>query len=122
MDIKQCYEKMGGDYADVRKRLPLEKTVERFIALFLEDKSFETLKGSIAAGDRAAAFSAAHTLKGVSGNVGLTALYEASSALTEALRKPGEGVSESEKSLFEEVEKKYAVTESAIREYFADKN
>ena len=122
MAIRQCYEKLGGDYSDVRKRLPLEKTVERFIALFLDDKSFESLKVGVGAGDRAAAFSAAHTLKGVSGNVGLTALYEASSALTEALRKPGEGVSESEKSLFEEVEKKYAVTESAIREYFADKN
>lgn len=49
--------------------------------MFLNDPCFLQLE------DAPTAFDAAHTLKGVAGNLGLTALYGALSALTEPLRR-----------------------------------
>ena len=44
------------------------------------------LGGALASGDTAKAFEAAHTLKGVTGNMGLTPLYAALCTLVEPLR------------------------------------
>ena len=54
--------------------------------MFLEDPGFRQLEDALARRDASAAFDAAHTLKGVAGNLGLTALYTALSALVESLR------------------------------------
>ncbi|WP_294852969.1 Hpt domain-containing protein [uncultured Oscillibacter sp.] len=54
--------------------------------LFLEDPAFATLGAALDAGDRAAAFEAAHSLKGVAGNLGLTRIYRLSGELVEPLR------------------------------------
>ena len=40
MTISECYEKLGGDYADVCTRLPSDRLVAKFIGRFLEDDSF----------------------------------------------------------------------------------
>ena len=50
------------------------------------EKSFAALEQATADGDLTAAFEAAHALKGVTGNLSLTPLYEKASALTELLR------------------------------------
>ena len=55
--------------------------------MFLEDPGFRQLEDALARRDTSAAFDAAHTLKGVAGNLGLTALYTALSALVQALRQ-----------------------------------
>ena len=55
--------------------------------MFLEDPGFRQLEDALARRDASAAFDAAHTLKGVAGNLGLTALYTALSTLAEALRQ-----------------------------------
>lgn len=60
----------------------------RILKKFMEDKSYGELKTSWEDGDYEAAFRAAHTLKGVSANLGLGAIREISSAITEQLR-PG---------------------------------
>lgn len=41
MTLQECYDKMGGDYADVSARLRSEKLVQRFAFKFLDDKSYE---------------------------------------------------------------------------------
>ena len=53
---------------------------------FLTDGGFEALERALAEKDYTAAFHAAHALKGVAGNLGLTPLYEALCELVEALR------------------------------------
>ena len=58
----------------------------RVVGMALEDKNFEALKAAMAAGDARAAFEAAHALKGSTGNVALTPIYEPVCALTELLR------------------------------------
>ena len=70
MTIEQCYEQLHGDYAQVIQRLPSPALVERFIGKFLDDGSFSELTSAMAAGQTEAAFRAAHTLKGVSANLG----------------------------------------------------
>ena len=70
--------------------------LERFMdneALFLKclrrfptDTSFQQLEEALSAGDLQAAFVAAHTLKGVSGNLSLDAVFQASLPVVEALR------------------------------------
>ena len=55
--------------------------------MFLTDPCFAQLEHALARQDLSTAFTAAHTLKGVAGNLGLTALYTALSALVEALRR-----------------------------------
>lgn len=116
MNIQECYRALGGNFEEITARLPSVSLVERFIGKFLEDKTFETLCDGIKAGNRDEAFASAHTLKGVSGNLAFTALYEASSRLTEALRETDE-ITEEALALSEEVKKRYAVTVNAIREY-----
>ena len=117
MTIEECYQKMGGDYAEVSTRLPSLKLIEKFIGRFLEDKSFETLCAEMEGGNRKEAFHAAHTLKGVCANLGFTRLLDSAARLTEELR-PGEGtVSAADVLLLEDVRGEYQATVAAIQEY-----
>lgn len=59
---------------------------ERFLKKFSDDNSYTALADAMEAGEVQAAFNAAHTLKGVCGNLSLTPLYEAVSDITELLR------------------------------------
>lgn len=63
-----------------------EVLYRRFLMKFLEDKTFEEICPKIDQGEADKAFQLVHTLKGVTGNLGLTRLYEASISTTEFLR------------------------------------
>ncbi len=58
----------------------------RLIGMAAEDVNFAKLEDAIAAKDWKGSFEAAHALKGVLGNLGLTPMYNAASDLTELLR------------------------------------
>lgn len=95
MTLKECYAALGGDYDEVMGRLRSERLVQKFVLKFLNDGSYGLLCQSLEAGNRAEAFRAAHTIKGVCGNLAFTCLLESSERLTEALRdgappQPGE--------------------------------
>ena len=79
MTLEAFYAKIGGNSADVLRRLPSEAMVRKFIGKYPADTSWGSLE---------AAFRAAHTLKGVAQNLGFQKLYLSSTALTEALRGP----------------------------------
>lgn len=53
---------------------------------YLDDTGFDTLKNALEANDIKTAFEAAHTLKGVVGNLGLIPLYNAVCEIVEPLR------------------------------------
>ena len=63
----------------------------RLVNVACEDKHFDMLQKSLAAGDYNAAFEDAHALKGAISNLSLTPLQEKISVLTDALRKREEG-------------------------------
>ena len=59
---------------------------ERFLLQFPKDGNFGLIGPALAAGDMDAALRAAHTLKGVSGNLGMKRLYDACSETVRLIR------------------------------------
>lgn len=86
MDIKELYVKIGGNYEDVLSRLMKDALVGKFALMYLKDTSYETLIAAVSSGDISESFRAAHSLKGVSANLGFEELRKAASNLTEQLR------------------------------------
>ena len=117
MRIEECYQEMGGDYADVSTRLPSPTLIHRFVLKFLEDKSYAALCDAMESGSREASFRAAHTLKGVCANLGFARLLESASALTEILRPEADTIPEAAFALMEQVRGDYQRTVDAIRRY-----
>lgn len=113
MTVKECYEKMGGDYADAMSRLRDDDRIKRFLGKVASDKSFDELSAALSAHDVETAFRAAHTLKGVSSNLSITALYRSASALTEALRGKTEYDAEYDR-LFDDVARDHALAVRCI--------
>ena len=74
----------------------------------------DMLVAAIAAGDANGAFMSAHTLKGVSQNLGFDNLYEPAVAVTEALR--GADAVASAREGMHALQQQYAATMSALRE------
>ena len=44
MTIQECYQQFGGDFDEVKKRLPNEMLIKKFIAKYLDDSSFSDLR------------------------------------------------------------------------------
>ncbi|MGN1251200.1 MAG: Hpt domain-containing protein [Candidatus Spyradocola sp.] len=119
MTIQECYQQLGGDYEQAAKRLPSVSLVTRFIGKFLDDGSYAELRRAMAAGDRAEAFRAAHTLKGVCGNLSFDRLLASTERLTALLRPEGETIPAGADALLAQVEQDYALTIGAIRAYLS---
>ncbi len=86
MNIKEFYDRTGGDYKGAMQRLMKESRVEKFARMFLDDPCYNELESNLSQNNVEEAFRAAHTLKGVCMNLSFTRLYESVSAVTEALR------------------------------------
>lgn len=113
MNVKQCYEQIGGNYDDVMSRLRTDDRIKRFLGKVAEDKSYELLLESLKTQNIEEAFRAAHTLKGICLNLSLTRLYGSACALTEVLRGKTEYDAAFE-PLVEKVKEDYAVTVAGI--------
>lgn len=119
MTLSEFYSRVGGDYKEVTRRIGNEILVERFLIKFLQDPSFVQLTVALEEKDVQSAFRAVHTLKGVCLNLGLTDLFEVSSALTEKLR--GMDMSGYE-PYFEEVQRVYHGVGGMLQQYITEKN
>jgi len=58
----------------------------KFVRKFLDDKSFEQLSEAVSKNDSEYALKSVHTLKGVSGNLGFSALYDVASDMVTKFR------------------------------------
>lgn len=112
MELRECYEQMGGDYDAVMGRLRQEERVRKFLRLFPADENFQLLTDSLAKEDWPTAFRAAHSMKGVALNLGFAALAQSASELTEVLR-PGTP-SQDPGPLYDQVKERYERTLAAI--------
>ena len=111
MLLKECYERIGGDYDGVLSRMISEATVKKFVVKFLSDKSYDLLISSLENADLKEAFRAAHTLKGICQNLGFNMLFGSVDPLTESLR---DADAPPPKELVEAVKRDYEKTVSAI--------
>lgn len=112
MTVRECYDKMEGDYEEVSDRLMKDERIEKFLRKFLADKDFEELKLSLKEKDYETAFRASHSLKGLSLNLGFTGLKKVSETLCEELR--GGTPSADVAHMFHDVEQEYQKVVSAI--------
>ena len=117
MTIQECYQVLGGDYAQVEKRLPGIHLIRKFIAKFLDDGSYPELCRAMEQGQTEEVFRAAHTLKGVSANLGFDRLTASSGELTELLRGRTDGIPTEAVPLLDMVRQDYELTADAIRTY-----
>ena len=113
MNLKECYQALGGDYESVLGRLRTERMISKFALKFLDDKSCENLATAIAEKNGEEAFRAAHTIKGICQNLSFDRLYESSHALAECLRG---GWDDAAVAMAEQVQADYQVTTEAIRQ------
>ena len=75
-----------------------------FLKNFAEDMNYASLVEAVDAGDVQKAFTAAHALKGVCGNLSLIALYDVAFVITEDLR---EGNLDAARTKMPELEEEY---------------
>lgn len=76
IDVASALERMMGS----------EALLKRLLGKFLDDPQYPALRAALEAGDMERAVSAAHTLKGVCGNLSMTELYGLFTRQVDALR------------------------------------
>lgn len=114
MTLEECYEAMGGDYKGVMGRLLKEERIVRFLGKFKNDNMLEPLEVSMEKGAWEELFCAAHNLKGVCQNLGLTKLADSSSELCELVRNGEPSVDVT--PYVEQVREDYARTMEALNQ------
>ena len=115
MTVKEFYDRIGGGYEDAVSLLRKEERIAKYLGMFLNDDSFQLLKDGMESGDMEKAFRGAHTLQGVTANLGLAKLRKLASDLTEDLR--GGCDIEHAKAAFPEVAACYEHVIGTIREF-----
>lgn len=87
-DLASELSKYGIDYADAIDRFDGDGDFYKTLALkYLENDQFVNLVAAMEVKDFNEGYEAAHTLKGVSGNLSFAELYKASAAVSEALNQ-----------------------------------
>lgn len=86
--LQSLFEAYGADYnAAMARFMGNEVTYLRILNMLFQDTNLQKLGDALSRGDLAGAFEAAHTLKGVAGNLGLTPFYESVCSIVEPLRE-----------------------------------
>ena len=86
-EMKEGLISQGVDYNTALERfMGKDDLYERFLVKFLDDENFSKLGENIKAGNIGEAFKCAHTLKGLSGNLGFDNLLEEDVRIVEILR------------------------------------
>ncbi|NHM14263.1 Hpt domain-containing protein [Eggerthellaceae bacterium zg-886] len=117
MSLESCFAAMGGDLESVRGRLRADDRIRRIVGMFPHDETFANLERAWETQSMPEAFRAAHTLKGVSRDLGFTPLFEVSNALADVLRPANEGGevdAAAVEQLLDDVRRAYQLTLDAI--------
>lgn len=85
--MKEKLTEIGVEYEEVLQRfMGKEDFYLRMLKKFLDDKNYEGLKQAVEQKDWAGAFTYAHTVKGLCGNLGLGAMLKYVVPLTDEVR------------------------------------
>lgn len=86
MTVQEFYAATDCDYEAVFNRLLTDERIKKFVLMFFKDVSYNALIEGLENGNVEDAFRAAHTMKGTTQNISLSALYEPVFRITEVLR------------------------------------
>ena len=119
MTVQELYQQIDGDYEAAKRVMMMDQMISRFIVKFLDDKTYDRLMAAGESMDPAALFEAAHTLKGVAANLGLTKIGALSSEVTEEFRPGKERTmgDETVKAKLAEISALYAKAVEGIRAF-----
>lgn len=114
MDKKDYLKAAGVDYEGALSRfMGNESLLTRFLKKFLDDPNFLNLQSALDSNNVEEAFRAAHTLKGVAGNLSLSALYDQAVNISELLRN---GDLEGAKAVMPAVQEAYRKITEALKD------
>ena len=121
MTVKELYDQIGGNYDELIGRLYSDDLVRMVLEKFLDDTMCPDLVAAWERGDDAAAFSAAHSAKGVCMNLAFTRLGILASEITEALRPGNEGLRATTDvdALVKELSAEYDKVYSSVKDFLA---
>lgn len=86
MTIQELYEKVGGDYEDVIRRLQKENLIDRFVRMYESGSKIEILVSAYQEQDYAKVFDISHDLKGMSANLSFHRMNQTMTEICEAVR------------------------------------
>lgn len=87
-NVSKALAASGIDVEDAMDRMDNDEELFKSLALkYLQNTNFVALEAAMESKDYEAAYTAAHTLKGVSGNLSFSSLYKDAAAITEALKQ-----------------------------------
>ena len=86
MTVKELYQVLDANYEDAIRRLMNDELIKRFVLKFRDSNPYPELLDAYRSHDVVRVFEAAHSMKGVVGNLSLSKLYEVASNLCEVTR------------------------------------
>ena len=86
MELKEFYEKVGGDFDGVFSRLAKEERIVKYLKMFYSGDDFSPVYKAYEEKDYPELFRSTHNLKGLALNLGLSKLADSSSELCELVR------------------------------------
>lgn len=87
MTLQELYQEIGGNYEQATRVLRIEKLIDKHIRKFSKNGVVEKLLAAGGKKDPTEMFECAHALKGICANLGLSAMSELASELSEEYRE-----------------------------------
>jgi len=117
-NFKSVFEAYGGDYDVTMSRFMGKETLYmKILGMMFQDENLKKLGTAIEENDLDAAFEAAHTLKGVAGNLGLTPFYDSVCRIVEPIRKREER--EDYTQMYQEIQDEFSRVDELWKELSA---
>ena len=123
MTVQELYSHIDGDYDAALKIMMMDQLIGRMIVKLKDDPSCPRLLAAEESMDAQALFEAAHALKGVAANLGLTKLSALAGGITEEYRpgNPRRMTENQVKEKLSEIRILYEKTLAGIQAYEAAK-
>ncbi|MBQ1903121.1 MAG: Hpt domain-containing protein [Ruminococcus sp.] len=119
MTLQELYSQIGGDYEQALRVMRVEKLIDKHIRKLVTNGVVDGLVDAAERMEPAELFDAAHAMKGICANLGLTALAEIASEIAEEYRGGNQRklTDEQAKEKIVQIEALYKKTAESIGKY-----
>ena len=119
LTLQELYSQIGGDYEQALRVMRVEKLIDKHIRKLVTNGVVDGLVDAAERMEPAELFDAAHAMKGICANLGLTALAEMASEIAEEYRGSNQRklTDEQAKEKIAQIEALYRKTAESIGKY-----